>query len=213
MLTDNLSNSKNIFDLHYQEYDAWFDENHYVYLSELLALKRVIPNSKKGIEIGIGTGRFAQMLEIPFGIDISFPMLKIARERGCSVALADAARLPFKTNQFDFALLMVTLCFVKNPKSVIREAKRIIKENGKIIIGIIDKNTKLGRLYEKKDSIFYKSARFFSTKEVVQILKRNGFYNIEIFQTLFKEPDKIKKIDKIKKGFGEGGFVVITGIK
>jgi ubiquinone/menaquinone biosynthesis C-methylase UbiE len=106
MLTDNLSSSKNIFDLHYQEYDAWFDENHYVYLSELLALKRVIPNSKKGIEIGIGTGRFAQMLEIPFGIDISFPMLKIARERGCSVALADAARLPFKTNQFDFALLM-----------------------------------------------------------------------------------------------------------
>jgi len=208
-----LLNKKNIFDLHYREYDDWYVKNHYVYSSELLALKRVIPDSKNGIEIGIGTGRFARMLEVPFGIDISLPMLKIAKKRGCCVTLADAAKLPFKSNQFDFALLMVTLCFVKNPKSVIKEAKRILGKNGKLIIGIIDKNSKLGKLYRRKDSIFYKVARFFSPKEVVQILKKNGFYNIEIFQTLFKEPDKIKKIDKIKKGFGEGGFVVIAGIK
>lgn len=206
-------NSDNVFDLHYNEYDNWFIRNQSVYLTELLALKKIITKPQRGLEIGIGTGRYAQMLGIPYGIDISFPMLKIARERECIVACADANKLPFKKDEFEYSLLMVTLCFVKSPKKVIKEAKRILVKDGKLVIGIIDKNSKLGRLYQKKDSVFYKSARFFSTREVMQLFKKNGFRKIITYQTLFNEPDKINEIGKIKKGYGKGGFVVIAGIK
>jgi len=151
----------NIFDLYTEEYDNWFDKNYHAYLTELLALKREIPNGKKGVEIGIGTGRFAQMLNIHCGIDLSKKMLKIAKDRGCKVALADAKDLPFRTNEFDCALLMVTLCFVDNSKKVVKETKRIITKSGKIIIGIIDRNSRLGKYYQQKKAFSIKLLIFY----------------------------------------------------
>ncbi|MDZ7623702.1 MAG: hypothetical protein U5J96_04540 [Ignavibacteriaceae bacterium] len=52
------------FDKHAVEYEKWFNEHKYVYESEVEAVRHFIPAGKRGIEIGIGTGRFA----IPFGI-------------------------------------------------------------------------------------------------------------------------------------------------
>ncbi|MBE0433438.1 class I SAM-dependent methyltransferase [candidate division WOR-3 bacterium] len=204
---------KNVFDLYPEEYDNWFSKHTFAYLTELLALKKAVGISKRGIEIGIGTGRFAQMLEIPYGIDTAFQMLKIAKVRGCNVALADARKLPFKNDEFGYALLMVTLSFVRNPKGVIREAKRILAEDGKLIIGIIDKNSKLGRLYRKKESVFYESARFFSADRVIRFLRENKFHSIKTLQTLFDDPAKMQGIEKVKKEYGKGSFVVIAGIK
>ena len=207
------SMTKSVFDLHTDKYDDWFNTHQHAFLTELLVLKKELTNAKKAIEIGVGTARFAQLLNISFGIDISYPMVKIAKRRGCEVAIADAKDLPLRTGDFDFVLLMVTLCFIKYPKRVIKEAKRILTTHGKLIVGIIDKTSELARSYQKKNSIFYNSARFFSTREVIQLLRNNGFYNIRTTQTLFNDPYKMKKIDVFKSGYGEGGFVVITGTK
>jgi hypothetical protein len=53
-----------IFEKHAQEYDEWFDKNKPVYESEILALKDLIPREGTGLEIGVGTGRFATLLGI-----------------------------------------------------------------------------------------------------------------------------------------------------
>jgi len=204
---------RSVFDLHTEEYDDWFNINQHAYLTELLVLKKELTNGKKAIEIGIGTARFAQLLDISFGIDISYPMVKIAKRRGCEVAVADAKDLPLRTNDFGCALLMVTLCFVKYPSRVIKEAKRTLTNHGKLIVGIIDKTSKLARTYQKKNSIFYNSARFFSTQEVIQLLRNNGFHRIRTTQTIFNDPYKMNKIDMVKDGYGEGSFVIITGTK
>ncbi len=42
----------NTFDIYTAEYENWFKENNNLFQSELLALKRVVPTDKKGIEIG-----------------------------------------------------------------------------------------------------------------------------------------------------------------
>lgn len=47
------------FEEYSDEYDEWFDANRHIYLSELEALKALVPMEQHGIEIGIGTGRFA----------------------------------------------------------------------------------------------------------------------------------------------------------
>jgi hypothetical protein len=47
-----------------------------------LALQQAIPIGRKGLEVGVGTGRFAQALNIPYGVEPSRAMANLARKRG-----------------------------------------------------------------------------------------------------------------------------------
>jgi len=49
-----------------EEYDEWFVRNRDVYQAEVDAIKDLITPGKIGLEVGIGTGRFA----LPLGIKI-----------------------------------------------------------------------------------------------------------------------------------------------
>lgn len=202
-----------VFDKYYKRYDAWFDLNKFVYLSELRALKKALPDRGKGLEIGVGTGRFAAELGIKFGIDPSKEMLEIARKRGINGRLGKGEKLPFKNSVFDYALIMATLCFVKRPRKVLAEARRVLKKKGRIIIGIIDRDSFLGKFYRKKKSVFYKKANFFGVRETADLLDKIGFSRISYYQTLYKMPDEIKSVQKPKKGFGKGAFVVFSAYK
>jgi ubiquinone/menaquinone biosynthesis C-methylase UbiE len=203
----------NIFERHYKKYDAWYDKHKFAYLSELEAIKRVLPQKGKGLEIGVGTARFAAPLGIRYGIDPSKKMLEIAKKRGVDVRLGNGEKLPFGNLTFDYIAIIITLCFVKDPLKVLKEARRVLKRSGKIIIGIIDKDSFLGKFYQRKKSIFYKQARFFTFEEVTRLLRGIGFIRFSCYQTLFKLPDKIDSIEKPKRGFSKGGFVVISGEK
>jgi len=203
----------NVFDSHYEKYDFWYDKYRLAYLSELKALREVIPKSGKGLEIGVGTGRFASPLGITLGIDPSLEMLKIAKSRGVNTRWGAGESLPFWSETFDYVAIIISLCFVGNPSKVLQESLRVLKKNGLIILGIIDKNSFLGKVYQKKGSIFYKEANFFSVKELTDLLISFGFKQIKHYQTLFKLPGQIKEIQEPQKGFGKGGFVVISGMK
>jgi len=204
---------KNIFNRYYKRYDAWYNKNRFVYLSELEALRKVLPEKGKGLEIGVGTARFAAPLGIGYGIDPSKKMLEIAERRGVKVHLGSGEKLYFKNSSFDYVTIIITLCFVKDPLKVLDEARRVLKKNGKIIIGIIDKESFLGKFYRRKKSVFYKQANFFGVPELVNLLKITGFNRFSYYQTIYKLPGKISLIQKAKKGFGKGGFVVISGEK
>ena len=137
---------KNIFNSHYRKYDSWYKRNKFVYLSELSAIRKILPKKGKGLEIGVGTGRFACALGITAGIDPSKKMIGIARKRGIDARLGSGEHLPFEEDSFDYVAIIITLSFVKNPIGVLKEARRILRRNGKIIIGIIDKDSFLGKL-------------------------------------------------------------------
>jgi ubiquinone/menaquinone biosynthesis C-methylase UbiE len=203
----------NIFDEYYKKYDAWYDRHKFAYLSEIGALKKVVPKKREGLEIGVGTGRFALGLGIKYGVDPSENMLKIARKRGIDVRCAQGERLPFDNYTFDYIAIIITLCFVKDPVKVLIEAKRVLKKRGKVIIGIIDRDSFLGRFYQGEKSLFYRQAHFFGVKEVTNLLKMSGFGRITYYQTIYKFPDKMNSVEKPKKGFGKGGFVVISAKK
>ncbi len=204
---------KNIFDQYYQKYDAWYSRNKFTYLSELEALKKVIPQEGKGLEIGVGTGRFASPLGIKYGIDPSRNMIKIARTRGIDARLNSGEHLVFKDGIFDFVAIIITLAFTRKPYIVLKEAKRVLKKNGKIVIGIIDRNSFLGKFYQRKKGIFYKHANLLSIEEVTDLLKILGFNKFSYYQSVFNYPDRINSVQKPRKGFGKGGFVVISARK
>lgn len=204
---------KSVFDDFYERYDKWYEKHKYAYLSEIEAVKKTIPEKKKGLEIGVGTGRFASVLGIEYGIDPSEKMLEIAKKRGVKVKDGKGENLPYEDEKFDYVAIIISFCFLENPEKVIEESKRVLKENGKIIIGIVPRDSFLGKYYMGKDSIFYRYATFFTVEEVVKMLEENGFENFSFYQTIFNLPDEMEKKDEVIEGYDKGGFVVISATK
>jgi ubiquinone/menaquinone biosynthesis C-methylase UbiE len=204
-----------IFEKFAEEYDQWFDSNRFIYESELIALKKFIPRKGKGLEVGVGTGRFAVPLGIHIGIEPAGAMANIARKRGIEICEAKAEELPFGPETFDFVLFVTTVCFLENPFSAIQEVKRVLNPGGFIIIGMIDKESQLGKIYEsrKKDSKFYRFAHFYSVHEVSWWLKSLEYDYIRTCQTIFKSLKDITSTEPVKGGYGEGGFVVVCAQK
>ncbi|TRZ83854.1 class I SAM-dependent methyltransferase [bacterium] len=203
----------NVFDLYSKQYDAWYSRHEFAFLSEIEAIKKALPVDGKGLEIGVGTGRFASSLGISTGIDPSSEMLRIAKERGVDTYLGFGETLPFPQEVFDYVAVIISLCFVENPKKVIEEAYRVLKTNGKVIIGIVDRESFLGTFYQRKESVFYKKARFFSVAEVTGLLKEYDFSFFSYYQTISVLPDDMESVEKPQKGFGKGGFIVIAAKK
>jgi len=201
------------FDKYLNEYEQWFKEHHAVYESEVEAVRHFIPYGKKGIEIGIGTGRFAIPFKIREGVEPSDSMRNYSLRLGLTVHNGTAENMPVEDKSYDFALMVTTICFIDDIEKTFQEVRRILKPGGSFIVGFIDKDSPLGKVYEKMkaQNKFYHYATFYSVEEVKKLLIENRFSNIKIIQTVFGELNKITNIQLFKEGYGEGGFVVIKG--
>ncbi|MBM4146335.1 MAG: class I SAM-dependent methyltransferase [Nitrospira sp.] len=204
-----------VFDKYSDEYDEWFDVHPWVYKSELEAVRKLLPQNGRGVEIGAGTGRFSIPFGIAVGVEPSKAMSDIARSRGMTIYDAKAENLPFDDNTFDFALMVTTICFLDDPQQALKEIRRILRPDGKIIIGMLDKDSPLGKLYEakKEESKYFKYANFYSVNQVLEWLRVSGFNDLHILQTIFHKPDSINVLEPIRGGHGEGLFVVISAHK
>lgn len=203
------------FEKHASQYEEWFERNKFAYESELQAIKEQLPESKNGIEIGVGSGRFAAPLGIRLGLDPSKEMGELAQKRGIQVIDGVAEAIPFGDSQFDFVLMVTTLCFLDDVESALKEIHRVLKPGGSIIIGFINANSPIGKLYQQKknDNVFYREATFYSVEEVVAYLKKAGFKDFDFKQTLFRTLTDIRDIEPVKEGRGEGSFVVVKATK
>jgi len=203
------------FEKYTKRYENWFEKNRFAYESELKAVKLMLPKEGIGVEIGAGSVKFAAPLGIKFGIEPSAKMREIARKRGIKVVQAIAENLPYKDCKFDYALMVTTLCFLDNVNAAFKEVYRVLKPEGYLINGFVDKDSKIGRIYEeyKQESVFYRIARFYSVYEVVKHLEKAGFKNFEFNQTIFHSLQKIQSVEPVKSGYGEGSFVVIKAKK
>ncbi|MGM0771986.1 MAG: class I SAM-dependent methyltransferase [Halobacteriota archaeon] len=203
------------FENYASRYDKWFEDNHEVYDSELNAIRANMPSFSKGIDVGVGTGRFALPLSIRLGVDPSPCMLQFSRIRNIEVIRGVAERLPLKDSSFDLALMTTTICFLDDIASAFREVNRTLMPGGSFVIGLIDRNSPVGRSYQKKRSknIFYGVATFYSVEEVVSLLKVSGFDETIFTQTIFRDMKDIKDIEPVLPGHGQGSFVVIRAVK
>ena len=203
------------FELFPDRYEDWFEENRTVYLSELEAVRHFIPQNSRGVEIGSGSGRFTVPLKINIGIEPSQKMRTFSIKKGVTTIAGTAEELPLPRSCFDYALMVTTICFLDNIQTALNEAYRILKPLGSLIIGFVDKNSKIGRFYRKKKhkSVFYQNATFYSTEEVIHNLADAGFKNFQFVQTLFKSLENVQHVEPFKKGYGEGSFVVIRAAK
>lgn len=198
-----------------RQYEVWFEEHKYVYESELKAIRILLPENQNGVEIGVGSGRFAAPLGIKRGLEPSVRMGKIAKKRGIIVDKGVCENLPYEDTQFDMALMVTTICFLDDVEKSFQEVNRILKPGGWFLIGFIDKNSTIGKFYLKyqNENVFYRVAKFYSIEEVIQFLNKTRFVNLRFTQTIFHELKEIQEIESVREGYGSGSFVVVRAQK
>ena len=76
-----------------KRYDKWYERHQKEYGEQVEFIRTLIPKGK-GIEIGVGTGRFASALNIEYGVDYVQEMVDSSLKRGVKAILADATHLP-----------------------------------------------------------------------------------------------------------------------
>jgi SAM-dependent methyltransferase len=201
------------------EYDAWFDkEGSLIFLIEVQAFKSLLPSlPKPWLEIGVGSGRFAQALGIETGLDPSIKLTEMARHRGVTAFIGRGEQKLFDEESFGTVFLIVTLCFLDSPLDVLQEANRILIPGGKIVLGLVLKESPWGQFYQVKKAQghrFYKYATFYSGDEVVKLMVQAGFMTEKIVSTLFQKPGEAKSVEEPKEGyFPEAGFTIIVAGK
>jgi ubiquinone/menaquinone biosynthesis C-methylase UbiE len=152
----------------------------------------------------VGTGRFAAPLKVRFGLDPAIHMLNLAKKRGISVVQGAGESLPFKEESFDFAQIVFVIEFVDHVFLFLKEAARILKKNGALILGFIDKDSRWGRYYARDTS----HRKYFhppSPKEILDVLDKIGMEFQEAFQTLFQPSPDVSHEENPRRRFGRGG--------
>jgi len=200
-----------LFDNLVSDYEEWFEKHPEIYEEEIKTIKVLLPNGR-GMEVGVGTGRFAAPLGINFGIEPSKKMAEVAREKNIEVAEISAEEMNFK-EEFDFILMVTTICFVKNPLKVIENCYKALKNGSYLLMAFVDLDSSLGKFYEKnkEKSKFYKYATFFTKKDIINLMKKAGFRDFECRENLYGN-----NLDNLKFEINEcngGAFKVIRGRK
>lgn len=202
-----------VFDNVAEQYDKWFDVHTAAFESELNALRKVVPFSKEGLEVGVGSGRYAERLGIQTGLEPSEKLADFARLRHINVFTGTVESMPFNNQQFDYVLLNTVLCFVDDPLTALFEVKRVTKMNGRIIIGMYDINSLLGQSHmaRRHENPIWLYAHYHSVPEVLNLLHQINFKQVSVYQTLTTSLlEDIEIPEPVKPGYGEGGFVVIS---
>jgi ubiquinone/menaquinone biosynthesis C-methylase UbiE len=99
-------------------------------------------SGRRLLEVGAGTGAFAQALEERAGarvwaIDASEAMVEQARSRGVNARVGRAERLPFKAGWFERVVMRMVVHLLERPRAL-EEAARVLGPGGTLVIASED---------------------------------------------------------------------------
>ncbi|MBN1289085.1 MAG: class I SAM-dependent methyltransferase [Actinobacteria bacterium] len=209
-------NNESPFDLFAEKYDNWFEhEGKLIFDIEVEAFREVLPSlPKPWIEIGVGTGRFADALGIDTGIEPSESMKYIAEKQGIHVIKGRGEERLVPGGSFGSAFIIVTLCFVDNPGMVLNRTFEMLEDSGKLVLGLIPGESPWACYYSRKKKEghpFYSLSRFYGYGQVLDFLKESGFAHERTLSTLVQGPGRVSGMEFPREGFfPDAGFVVIV---
>ena len=151
------------------------------------------------LDIGCGVGTFEQKLpDLNItGLDISEEMVAEARKR-CDnrFVLGNAESLEFDDSSFDAVFYVATLEFVTDYKKAIREAWRVTRPGGKLLVIILNPESRYFQEQSRDEDSYFRKVLHKDLEEIREYI--SNFYEItksEYFlgitgQDIFEAPDK-----------------------
>jgi arsenite methyltransferase len=150
--------------------------------------KLSIVDGERVLEVGFGNGReiprvLSQAADVTyFGLDISDTMVADAREFNAAAVQAGRATLmcttssaiPADAESFDKALTLNTIYFWPDPITDLRELRRVLRAEGRLVLGALAPWSAAGR------AVFQHGFRFYGEPELRDLLKQAGFVRASI---------------------------------
>jgi len=141
---------------------------------------------------GIGLGYLAKGANKVVGGDIDEKILRYAYDayksrENVEIRKVDAHKLPFEENIFDAVILYEAIYYLSQPEKFIDEAKRILREDGILIICTVNKD------WADFNPSPY-SFKYFSAPELCKMLNQR-FSNVKLYGSFPTSTDSTK--DKI----------------
>lgn len=178
--TTKLTAGAKVFEDNAQDYDAWFDSDKgqtlfRLELDCLASAKQQL--SGQWLEIGVGSGRFAQALGVEHGIDPAPEMVRLAQARGIDTVVGFGEDLPYPDAKFDGVMMVCTICFVQDADKVLKECQRVLKPGGHLLIGFVPLDSVWGQFHSlrgKAGHTYYADAAFFTQTDLEKLAALAG---------------------------------------
>lgn len=128
------------------------------------------------LDVGGGTGRGASALGVSdrIVVDAAPGMVREAYSKGFEAVRADATRLPFDSESVDAVLITDALHHFGDPGEAIREATRVLRTGGVLVIREVDPTVLLGRLVEAGEHLYGFDSTFFEPSTLASLVADEG---------------------------------------
>ncbi len=229
---------KEKFDGFASAYDFWFMENENLFKSELKLYEKGITNlkGKKVLSVGCGSGIFESVSNnLDFeGLEPSIDMAEIARKRGLKVMVGQMEDAVLEEGSYDAIYFNGSSSYISDLEKVYSIAKNALKEDGKLILFDVVKESAFGFMYLLAKSLdtynhsylenampklpypleLAKAGIWHTTEEKIKILEKLGFKNFKFFQTLLANPKYANdEVEEVCEGYKKGGYICIIAEK
>lgn len=231
---------KNAFDQYASEYDAWFMDNQNVLETELRLVASTLQNAGQILSIGCGSCLFEKLLSdryqihIAHGIEPADGMAAIARKRGFDVEINTAEAADFGFEQYDTVLFNGCPCYMSDLSLALRKAYAALRPGGRVVVIDVPKESPYGLIYNlalavgtwdhpllegccPKDPYpieLVRAAHWRTTEDKANVLRANGFIQLEFSQTLTLDPHySYTAVEDPMPGYDRGSYVAIVAYK
>lgn len=211
------------FDRSAYRYDDWYDtpKGMQVLKIELKAVDSLIPSHGVGLELGAGTGVFAERLStderVVVCLDPSAGMLGRSGERGLISIIASGHQPPFRLMCVDFVYLVTVLEFLEEPSIALRMIARLLKPDAPMVVLTINSESEWGSFYERlgrEGNLIFSNSRLYDYEEARTILEEAGLVVTDSFGTVTSGPEDSEAGDeKVEPSPKAGVLLFRTEVK
>jgi ubiquinone/menaquinone biosynthesis C-methylase UbiE len=217
---------KKLFDEWPAKYDRWFTTPTGLlvkkYETELILDLLKPCRGDTILDAGCGTGVFTVDLMSPgsrvIGLDISMPMLGLAREksRGYSfqAVLGDMLNLPFPDGSFDKVVSVTALEFIKDGKRAVGELFRVTRSGGCVVAATLNSLSPWAsrrKAEAKKGHTLFSRAIFRPPDELLSLASSEGFFRTAVHFQDDDDPEKAVQIESEgrRRNLDTGAFLAV----
>jgi ubiquinone/menaquinone biosynthesis C-methylase UbiE len=225
-----MTREKAIFDEWPEKYDQWFatpiGSLVKKYESELILDFLKPAPGEMILDAGCGTGVFTCDIissgSQVIGLDISFPMLRRAREKSGGVRFhpiwGDISILPFREESFDKVISVTALEFITDAKSAVAELFRVAKKGGVVVVATLNSRSPWAarrREEARKGHSIFSKAVLRSPDDMLALAPARGVVRTAIHFHKDDSPEKAVEMEREGRTMGSmtGAFAAVRWLK